>query len=516
MTRKKRWFWSFCFAVAALFLPMGSLAVPAPSSSGIPVQAEETRLTIDQDKRLVQENANPVTDLYSTFRARITRSTFSDTCQSYTINLSLYADYDIIDLTFGYYGTEELYLPLMAQYMVITEDGETLSRSSEIPPVRTSNRIPYQALGSTFDESLNINIDLLLNPGEKVEEGSLLLYNIFPIARSEEVDPETNTRPFVPDTTQPYYIDNFTFSSQGQNNIDLSQYISASFKGISTFAGYTSFTVQFHNNTEELYHQEMAGSTNYEDNMKRIERGDYRFNYSFSGLTTAFLLLAYEDNSMIQLRVLDGTLTSTIGIGPGDTTVRFLSNKVDLEGLTGLSLCSSNFTIGIVNVDTLADIKTANYSTRFGAIYFEPAGDMIENVSRTDINLILILVFIIGTLVYAGIAVFFFFYLSKKYRNDEFRRMNAKEYIKTHVIGYLAVMVVLFDILFISFRAASLGNELAQFNPLDNLIVAFSILAILFIGYFVKFFYHMIKDYLERRTSQRLHLDSDSSDDGTK
>ena len=77
-------------------------------------------------------------------------------------------------------------------------------------------------------------------------------------------------------------------------------------------------------------------------------------------------------------------------------------------------------------------------------------------------------------------------------------------------------MVVLFDILFISFRAASLGNELAQFNPLDNLIVAFSILAILFIGYFVKFFYHMIKDYLERRTSQRLHLDSDSSDDGTK
>ena len=443
---------------------MASLAVPAPSSSGIPVQAEETRLTIDQDKRLVQENANPVTDLYST----------------------------------------------------ITEDGETLSRSSEIPSVRTSNRIPYQALGSTFDESLNINIDLLLNPGEKVEEGSLLLYNIFPIARSAEVDPETNTRPFVPDTTQPYYIDNFTFSSQGQNNIDLSQYISASFKGISTFAGYTSFTVQFHNNTEELYHQEMAGSTNYEDNMKRIERGDYRFNYSFSGLTTAFLLLAYEDNSMIQLRVLDGTLTSTIGIGPGDTTVRFLSNKVDLEGLTGLSLCSSNFTIGIVNVDTLADIKTANYSTRFGAIYFEPAGDMIENVSRTDINLILILVFIIGTLVYAGIAVFFFFYLSKKYRNDEFRRMNAKEYIKTHIIGYLAVMVVLFDILFISFRAASLGNELAQFNPLDNLIVAFSILAILFIGYFVKFFYHMIKDYLERRTSQRLHLDSDSSDDGTK
>ena len=167
-------------------------------------------------------------------------------------------------------------------------------------------------------------------------------------------------------------------------------------------------------------------------------------------------------------------------------------------------------------MDTLADIKTANYSTRFGAIYFEPAGDMIENVSRTDINLILILVFIIGTLVYAGIAVFFFFYLSKKYRNDEFRRMNAKEYIKTHIIGYLAVMVVLFDILFISFRAASLGNELAQFNPLDNLIVAFSILAILFIGYFVKFFYHMIKDYLERRTSQRLHLDSDSSDDGTK
>ena len=128
----------------------------------------------------------------------------------------------------------------------------------------------------------------------------------------------------------------------------------------------------------------------------------------------------------------------------------------------------------------------------------------------------MILVSLIFTLAMAGIEIGLYFYRKKKYRNDEFKRVNTRNYIKTGVITYLSLGVLLLDILFIVFRGGLFNNTFTVFNPLDNFIVVLSILCIFAIGYFAKFFISYFKDRKARREAQKLKLDNDISDDGTK
>lgn len=491
--------------------------VPVASSAMLgntPLQIAQTRAEGKAPiKRAAPENATSVSDYFSNFTSRITASTSSDTCQSYTISLRLTQGFDEKDmpsLTLGYYDEEYDY-PLMVQYTVLTPEGEAVTRDTEV--VYTGNT-PYNGLGPWFGESARINLDLLINPGEKVQTDSLVLYNIFILQRINNPDTSVGGYLFIPDTSMPFVIDQFTNTS---TNIDLTQYISASFLSYATFGDYTSFKVELHNNILPLYEETMSSSEGYAENVKRLESGNYRYDYSFSGLTTAFLLLGYEDDSLVEYPLItSGVLSTTITVGESNTVLQFLCKDIQLDGLVSLSLCSSTFKVSIVHKETGAEVATSKMSTRFGAIYFEPPEDNIANIGKTDVRLVLILVFVIFTIVYAGALVGIYFYLKQKNRNDEFRRMDTKRFIKTNALGYLASIIVLMDILFISFRVVAINNSLAMFNPLDNYIVVLSILSILFIGYFIKFFYVMIKDNIERKAAEHLKLDMDKDDDGTK
>ena len=477
----------------------------------------ETDLVKEQVKSLesdvsgVQSDALPLTDLEPSFTAQITKQSHSSTCQSYTIAFKITPADNATVFTLGYYGQDDLDLPFSVQYQVKTEENETETRVYNIANQNKNGN--YQAMGPGFKNEDSFTFDILINPGEKIITESLIFFNIFTIARSENVDPETGLKPYVPGT-QPYYIDTFTFSALGKIDVDLEQYISVELSNISTFLGYASITAVIDNNSIPLYEEQMQGRSDFKTNQDRLASGKFRYDYQFKNMNDSFILLYLEDGNSKRIPISDGNaLSSAFRINEGKTTIHLLVKGVDFSGVVGLSLCSCDFNIGLVNKESLSDINTANLPVRLGSLYFNiEEGKSIEYINIGMILLITLLAF--SALYIIGIFVAYF-YFSNKYKNDEFKRVDPKRFFKINILGYLAATVLLMDIMIICFRSLLLGSELAMFNPLDNYIVCLSIIGILFIGYFIKYFVNNIKAYLERKAVNKLQLDKDKADDGT-
>ncbi len=511
MKRKKRLLSSVRLLIMSLllicFVPISNYC----SDFGTRLEVSGQRQLIDSsDIKGVQEDALDITEIAPNFTATVTSQNHSDTCQSYQITFRCGSSSG--DFTLGYYGSEDdgLYLPFTVSYYVTTDDGEQIQRESEIEKSSTGN-IAYQGLGDHFDTYISVTIDLFINPGDSIIDGSLVFYNVFEIATDG-----TNYYP----GEQSYYIDSsedyFSYSTAGSTNIDLTQYISASMDYVSTLGRYVSFTFTVHNNTVDLYTEQMSSSSAYETNQGYLARGTYSYQFTFTNMNSAYLLLAYEDDSMETVYVYDDyAQTTSFTVDEGDTVVHMLVENINLDGLTGVSLCSSSFKISIINNDTLAELNSSIYTTRFGSIYFEVEDDDFSNVFFHNVlfNLLIIL-FVFSAVYIAGIIVAYF-YFSNKYKNDEFKRVQPKRFFKTNILGYLAVTVLLMDILIIVYRVGFIASALSTYNPLDNYIVCLSIIGIIFIGYFAKFFYLAIKNYLERRMKEKLQLDNDVEDDGT-
>ena len=507
MKRKKNVLSSIRLLLVSLllicFLPFGL----SFSDSGVRIETGSTIKKAnesDSDVNGPQDNALPLTDLDSNFIATITNRSFTDTCQSFSFTFSTSSP--TVDYTLGFYGSDELDLPLTLQYDVTLENGSIETRLIEL--ANTNKNGNYQPLGVSFSNRMPLTVDILLNPGEAVVQDSLLFFNIFTIARKDS----TPGSPYIPGE-QPYYFDEFVYDYFAETNVDLNQYLDIQLDNISTFLGYASITATVFNNSSPLYEEQMISSPGFTQNQNRIESGEFRYDYQFTNLINSYFIFYYDDGRQLNVSLLNDSLNTSFRINEGKSTIHLLVQNIDFNGLTGISLCATDFSIGIVNKETLKDITNATFSIRLGSLYFNlPEG---QSISYINIGMILLITLLCFSAVYLSGIVGAYFFFKNKYKNDEFKRINTKEFFKINILGYLAVIVLLMDIMIICFRACLLGSELAMFNPLDNYIVCLSIIGILFIGYFIKHFVTNIKAYLERKAINKLQLDKDKADDGT-
>ena len=199
----------------------------------------------------------------------------------------------------------------------------------------------------------------------------------------------------------------------------------------------------------------------------------------------------------------------------GNNNYTLIFPDIELEGIESISLCSLDLQMRMIVTETDKDVVGTAVTTRLGGIGFE-SSDGISSVTYVDLNLVYILTAIIFALVYVGIEVGVYFYKKNKYKNDEFRRVDARSFFKTGSIGMVTLDLLLLDILAIIFRCGIFNNSIIVYNPFDIFIVVFSILLIILIGYFIKYFVGVTKDYIERRNKAKLKLDNDVEDDGTK
>jgi len=161
-------------------------------------------------------------------------------------------------------------------------------------------------------------------------------------------------------------------------------------------------------------------------------------------------------------------------------------------------------------------LAKSSVSYKFAAI------TVIDNVASNvapevfNWNIYLIIFFAAFVVLYAVAAFVIYRIMKEKFKNDEFRRVNDKKYLKKAIIGGFGLGEVLLAINFLIMRTSGFRNTIVVFNPTDPILIATAIVALIIIGYFIVYIVKLVKAEKDRRKAIRLKLNEDVDDDGTK
>ena len=186
---------------------------------------------------------------------------------------------------------------------------------------------------------------------------------------------------------------------------------------------------------------------------------------------------------------------------------------VDTSAITAVGISGATINIHLFNNETNNLVQNTSKLQVFGNIEILPHTE--KNLAFFNINGYLLLFFGALTLIYALLAIALFFYKKNKYKNDEFRRIRPKAYIKSAILGYFGLALVLAALNFIVLRITIFNSSIPTYNPIDPFVIIFSIAAAIAIGLFIKNFVAAMKLAKKRREIKRLQLDKDVADDGT-
>ena len=270
-----------------------------------------------------------------------------------------------------------------------------------------------------------------------------------------------------------------------------------------------------------LYLEDNSSRTKVETNLNAILKGEIRFRYTFSSLNMASLIISYKKNGTVNEKEIPiASPSPVIEINQEkNNIVSFLVNNDKLEGINSndiLAVGVSGVTVNIhlYNSTSHNVVQNTQFINVFGNIEVLPISD--KALAFFDINMYLLVFYLALTAFYAVLAVALFFYLKNKYKNDEFRRMRPKAYVKSALLGYLGVLLVSAAINFVVLRFGVFYSTVPTYNPIDAFVIAFGIFGAIAFGFFIRSAVLTIKLMKKRKKDKKLRLDADRPDDGTK
>lgn len=172
----------------------------------------------------------------------------------------------------------------------------------------------------------------------------------------------------------------------------------------------------------------------------------------------------------------------------------------------------SDVVITIDIVDNGIIVPRSSVSTTFGTIYFQTLAN--PNVIK-NLNTVVILVASIYSALAIITIVVLFFVFKHVYKNDEFKRLKPKQFIRKGIIYWLCSLELVLMILFIVLRSVAFNNSIVVYNPFDIFITFFGIAGIIIIGYFIKNFVVYVKTNKKKKKDKKLGIDKDVAMDGT-
>ncbi len=313
-------------------------------------------------------------------------------------------------------------------------------------------------------------------------------------------------------------------SSATQYNIN--SFISYNYAGKSNLNGFASYKIDVDCTEKE---EDGAGYKSlgtsykrlYSSNQDAIDKGTMyiRTRFGFSGDT--YYRITYKDGTYQEIY----DVSNFVDVTHKGSSIYFLLKGVNDENVSNIQVVGGIITLGIYNSETYKEVSRTGIQIRFGYMNFKI--DDIKNEDGTvaisksdytyDVNSDLLIGLSAGLVSFAYIVVslILFFVLSKKYKDDEFNRVNPKLYWKTNILGLLAIDSVLMFIEFTAVRVNLISNSLPIFNPADAFICAFAVASLLLVGYFIKYFYVLFKAKYERRRNEKLKMNNNVIDDGT-
>ena len=411
---------------------------------------------------------------------------------------------------------EEYDRPLVIQYDKI-KDGkkETIY---EALPLTNSVGNSYDSVGKISSLVYSRLLGYKLGPGESIDDESIVFHNIMKASNDSVID-----------TSKTYWVKPVIGYNEKQ---DLSHLVTFKSTGSSTFAGFSMFTLSMDKNlsiTSEKYPEPHSLYLDvkqdlYEQNKLQIQKGNTIIRYSLYNFYLSSYHFIYEGSNgeLKDITVPISTVISyqTLENAKGNKVSVLLENKKVAPDFSAEKVR----TFELVNITIQMDLfaTSASGSTSVlgkSAISYKFAYITVRNDAKETVfnyNIFLIIFFIAYIALFAAGAFILYKVLKEKYKNDEFRRVNDKKYIKKAVLYGAGSTLIAAAIVFIAMRVGGFANTIVVFNPTDPLLIIFSIIGLIVGGYFIVQAIKAIKVERERRKAIRLKLNEDVDDDGTK
>lgn len=428
--------------------------------------------------------------------------------------------------------TPEYNLPVTVTYQIKNSQGATRDIVEELPlssEEETSTSTSY--FDSVKSSPVDKSFDILLDEGEQIVENSFKVYNIFK-AKTVKVFGKTVENGqivekyvsfMVPDTELEYTA---TALKRYRQETDIREVIDYSFSGVSTFNNFTKVSMNVDKVFPSYWYKGVSPDI-VKTNQEFIDSGAYSIRYAFYNLGSSFYRITYyspsandEVNCVMPIKTTNGVIVlekdkgNDISFLIEDKTVFYKNDEGKAvydfkpENLKQFEIISLTINIHLWNNAKNIKVGRTDLSIHFGAVNVLPYSP--NGVSIYKVNDALIISIAIYTAVFAALAVGLFFLLKNKFKNDEFRRVKPKKYLKSAILGYLGSAVVFLTIMFIIFRTTVFSNSIATHNPIDAFIVVPGVISIVIIGYFIKFIVTKVKASKQRKRNAKLHLDNNN------
>ena len=407
--------------------------------------------------------------------------------------------------------------PLIIQYDLYKDGVKQETVYEELPLTNTVGN-PYDSCGPISSNSYTRTLGYKLKPGESIDDESIVFHNIMKADVDENID-----------TDHTYYVKPIIGYSDKQT-IDNLVHVRPSTN--STFAGYSMFTLKMDKNlsiTSERYPQPHSlyldvKTDIYEQNITNIKSGKTKIRYSLYNLYNSSYHFQYIGSgnvlkdieipvkSVISYQTLDNNSDNLVSVllKNSDVAADFSAEKVRLFELKNITIQMDLMTISDSGSTSILGKSSISYKFAYITVI-----DSKGPITVFDWNLFLIIFLGAYVVLYVAGAYGLYRFMKEKFKNDEFRRVNDKKYLKQAIIGGFGLGIVLYAALFLIMRTSGFKNTIVVFNPTDPLLIAFAIVALIIIGYFIVHVVKLIKAEKERRKAIRLKLNEDVEDDGT-
>ncbi len=399
--------------------------------------------------------------------------------------------------------------PLTMEYSLRDDENNLVTEHClyEVPLVST--QVNYDAVGSTAgkgkdDRSLDIDIP----SGTHIDETSIVFHNIYRLIKDDEGN-------VVPDWASGGFKATPTRSYNKVSHIE--DFLSVSSDFAAHLNDYSRFSIVLHAKYDVF---KMMNPSSYETNKENIENGTLRIRILFSSLGSSYYRITYKSTSGTEVvRTIPTKTPIAVSEVQDGQSMGFLIKNSDIGddfqigNIISLRLCNFYLQTDLFNSVKNTITSNSKKSVRFASLELLPDG--IGGVNDVSVGAYFGISLAVYVAVFALGAFGYWLYCSKKYRNDEFRRVNNKKFVIKSLRNCFGYGLILSSILFIVARWWLLKNTIVVYNPMDVGVIIFTIAGAIFLGIAIKDFVISIKQTMERKKKEKLHLDADVAEDGT-
>ena len=415
--------------------------------------------------------------------------------------------------------------PLVIQYdRVIKENGVETSRVTHYDSLELNNTSgnPYDACGPMSSNTYTRSFGYKVGPNEYIDDESVVFHNIMKASPAGVTDFSTQ-----------YFVKPLIGYSEKQHIENL---VNVRPSNSSTFAGYSLFTLKMDKNLSitshrypephslyldvktDIYEQNIAqiksGQTIIRYSLYNLYNSSYHFKYIGSDGTLKDVVKPIKTVISYQILTKDSDNLVSILVKNSDIGADFSAEKVRLFELQEITIQMDLQTT--TTSDSVAILAKSSISYKFAYITIFDNVDANTPLKVFSWDMFLIIFFIAYIVVYAAAAFVTYRIMKEKFKNDEFRRVNDKKFLKQAIIGGFGLGEVLLAVLFLIMRTSGFKNTIVVFNPTDPILIATAIVGMIIIGYFIVYVVKLVKAEKDRRKAIRLKLNEDVDDDGTK